>query len=333
MATNPKSDIPPQEDLQKTDNLTIIPGVSKALEQWLRESLKVYTFADLAKLSAQKIRARGKQTGEVISIEELEPILARARELAEESSASAPESTPPAKAKPEKVSAAPKTTKEWSDFANFVVCFERKNVGGKEEKRTKVEHRTGIQHMETEEQASWPGIETDEACKWMLKRLGKKVTTTPEEDSPVTEALSTEVSAVSSPVNIEITAIQVLQPPSTNQPQELFTQNHAVSGYIKAEEPFSLTASFQVTGLGAAKATKKSLEFSAVFHAINLLTYTPIRLGASQPGSLEENEFFYMANLAPITLPPGTYQLRILTTIRDVQPIWNHIEVPLLQVL
>ncbi len=331
MATNPKSE-PPQVDSPKTDDLTSIVGINETLEQWFRESLKVQTYADLAALSVQKIRSRAKQAGFVLANEELELMLAQAKKLAQALPTPSLESGQPEKTKSE-ASAALSKTKEWNEFATFVVCFERKNVGGKEERRTKIEHRTGIQHMETEEQASWPGIETDEACKWMLKRLGQKATSDNEEDSPITEVSTTEVSTVSAPVNIEIIEIQVLQPILTDRPRELFAQNHAVSDYVKAEEPFSLAVSFQIIGPGAAAAARKNLEFGAVFHAINLLTHTPIRLGASQPGSLQKNIFSYTANLDPITLSAGTYQLKVLTTIRDAQPIWNHIEVPLFQVI
>lgn len=345
MATNPKSDIPPQGELQKTDDLTIIPGVSKALEQWLRESLKVYTFADLTKLSAQKIRARGKQTGEVISIEELEPILARARELAEESSASAPESTPPtkpenappAKAKSEKASAAPKTTKEWSDFANFVVCFERKNVGGKEEKRTKVEHRTGIQHMETGEQASWPGVETDEACKWILQRLGEEtnsiVETVPEK--PIlksTPPLASETTTLFSATIMEITGIQVFQPPLSDQPQNLFIQNQSFNGFVKSNEPLSLAVTFQLCGENAPSITKKGLEYGVVFNSQDLFTSTTSRLGVSKPEFLKEGQLIYTACLSPLTISPGVHHLKIIATVRDASPLWASAEAPLLQV-
>lgn len=330
MPTNPKSDLLPQEEIQKPDNLTIIPGVSKALEQWLRESLKVYTFADLAKLSAQKIRARGKQTGEVLSIEELEPILAKAKELADAASA---ESALPAKAKPEKAAPSAKTIKEWNDFANFVICFEKKTAGGKEEKRTKVEHRTGIQHMETEEQASWPGIETDEACKWMLKRLGQKATTASEEDSPATEALTTETSAASASVSIEIIEIQVLQPPSSNKPQDISALDRTVGGYVNSEAPLSFRIAFRIIGPGASETAKRNLEFNVVFHAVNVSTSAVTRLGASKLDSLKENEFSYSAELAPLTLSPGMYKLKILTAIRDIRPIWAYTEIPSFQVM
>lgn len=331
MATNPKGE--PQAVNPKMDDLTTIVGINETLEQWFRESLKIQTYADLAALSVQKIRSRAKQAGFVLANEELELMLAQAKKRAEESSSSSPKSSHPTKTKSEAALALPEKTKEWNEFATFVVCFERKNVGGKEEKRTKIEHRTGIQHMETEEQASWPGIETDEACKWMLKRLGPRVTADDEEDSSVKATSTTKTAAISGPANIEITGIQVLQPPSTDRPQDLFAQNHSVSGYVKADVPFSLTISFQIFGPGAAAAARKNLEFGAVFHAINLLTHTPIRLGASQPGSLQKNIFSYTANLDPITLSAGTYQLKVLTTIQDAQTIWNHIEVPLFQVI
>lgn len=345
MATNPKNDLPPQqEEIQKLDNLTIIPGVNEALEQWLRESLKVYTFADLAKLSAQKIRARGKQTGEVLSIEELEPILAQARELAETSSTLSVETASPGKAKPEKVSVAPKTAKEWNDFANFVVCFESKVIGGKEQKRTKIEHRTGIQHMETGDQASWPGVETDEACRWMLKRLGdetggvveniaESVVATSVEEAPaeVTPPPVLEAPPTFPGAALEITGIQVIQPISSDQPYDLFTQHQSFNGFVKSDEPLSFAIAFQLRGEDAVSTTQRNAEYTATIHSQDLFTSAISQLGVSEPGKLINGQLTYTARLSPLRVSSGAYHLKIVVTIRDTTPLWASAEAPLLQ--
>ncbi|MFN0108767.1 MAG: hypothetical protein ACKVZH_07930 [Blastocatellia bacterium] len=340
MATNPKSDLP-QEEIQKLDNLTIIPGVNEALGQWLRESLKVYTFADLAKLSAQKIRARGKQTGEVLSIEELEPVLARAKELADAASA---ESPLPTRAKPEKAAASTKTAKEWNDFANFVICFERKTAGGKEEKRTKIEHRTGIEHMETSERESWPGIETDDACRWMLTRLGDKTSGVAKnivesvvapaiEETPDDATLPPAIKAsyVSPGATLEITGIQVIQPISSDQPHSLFTQNQSFNGFVKSDEPLSFAIIFQLKGEGAVSIAQKRAEYTAVIHSQDLFTSVTSQLGVSEPGRMTIGQLTYIARFSPLRVSPGAYHLKVTVTVRDTPPLWASAEAPLLQ--
>ncbi|MEW6495745.1 MAG: hypothetical protein AB1589_24980 [Cyanobacteriota bacterium] len=67
---------------KKYDDLTKIRGIEAAKQQWLRESLKVYTFRDLARLSVDKIESRIKAEWHSISRKEIKGWIAQARELA-----------------------------------------------------------------------------------------------------------------------------------------------------------------------------------------------------------------------------------------------------------
>lgn len=327
MATNTKSEPP------RTDDLTTIVGINETLEQWFRETLKVQTYADLAALSVQKIRSRAKQAGFVLANEELELMLAQAKKLAEASPSSSPENSQPAMTKSEAALALPQKTKEWNEFATFVVCFERKIAGGKEEKRTKIEHRTGIEHHETGEKNSWPGIETDEACRWMLQRLGNELGAitekTPDIETP--EAGLPPTAKLSAAASLEITQIQLFHPPSNDHPQELLTQNRTFNGFIKSETLSSLMVTFKLTG-DAIGLAKRKAGYSVAFAAHNLFTSAVIQLGTSEPDFLREGQLTYTAWLAPFAIPSGAYSLKIVATIRDAQPIWAFIEIPLFQV-
>lgn len=67
---------------KKYDDLTRIRGIEAAKQQWLRESFKVYTFRDLARLSVDKIESRLKAEWHSISRKEIQEWIAQARELA-----------------------------------------------------------------------------------------------------------------------------------------------------------------------------------------------------------------------------------------------------------
>lgn len=424
MPTNAKKTQPSKKRSKKPDDLSAIKGIGDSLKQWLRETFKVHSFAEIAALSAQEVETRAKRDGRFLPLSKIEQVLAQARGLVSKSL------IPVTETRRRKAS---KKVNDWEEVAQFVVYFERKVVGGKEEKRTKIERRTAIHHMETGEQESWSGIDAEQACRWMLHRLSEKEGIDPEEiastskpktkSKPATRApradndwrsflpgdapepapavappsrtpetvpapspsavptlqpvvpvttdvqvfqplsteqlqeilaqnrdqadqvevtkidvpqfavpASTETSAAQA-VALEVTEIQVVQPSTTDQPQELFAQNRAFSGYVKGGEPLSFAVKFRLTGNGAVAAAKRNSPFSVVFNAENLLTSTVTRLGVSRPDSLKDGQLTYTASLSPLVVSPGIYHLRIVTTVRDPQPLWNTTEVPVLQVV
>src|SRR5262245_21096469 len=320
MPKDSKREQPLRKGNKKVD-FKIIKGIGDALDEWFRASFNVHTYAELAKLSAQKIRLRARRDSIVLKHPEIEQILAQARALAGASKTPARENGKPAASKVEGTPAAPEEGNEWKEFASFVVYFERKVIAGKEEKRTKIERRTAIHHMETAEHESWPGIETDQACQWMLKRLGEKEEIAPEEEAPEAVAPSPVELPLPPTVALEITGIQVIQPPSNDQPQDIFMQNHAFNGYVKEGEPLSFAATFHRKGLGAAESTKSQKEFSVVFNAENLFTSAVTRIGVSGPDFLKEGQLSYTALLSPLTLSRGLYRLQIVAAVRYGKPL------------
>jgi hypothetical protein len=232
-------------------------------------------------------------------------------------------------AKPEDIPGVLEEVNDWKEFATFIVRFERRAADDKEEKRTTIEHH------ETGEQAKppWPGIETTEVCEWMLQRLGEKAEISSDEVEPKIEPPTPSGIPALESVDLEITGIQVFQPPSSDQPQELLGLDRAFNGYVKGGEPLSFVVSFQLTGVGASEATKRKLEFGSVFHAVELYTSAVTRLGASTPAQLRPNQSSYQALLSPLTLSPGVYKLKIVTTVRDVRPFWAYNEIAYFQVM
>ncbi len=314
---------------EQLDDFTVIEGMGEALDQWLRENFKVRTYADLAALSAQKIRSRAKQTGLVLSLAEIEAILAQARERAGTAPPPVAEGEPesPAPAPP----AAPPEEEEnaWEEFAIFVVSFERKGDGDKEEKRTIVERRTGIHHMETGEQGRWPGVDAGQACQWMLERLGEKAE---EELEERREAAASPAPAAAEPVALEILGIQLRQPPSSEHPSDLFAEDRPFSGVARGGEPLSLTVTFKIVGARAFEVAKAQREFSVLVDAEDLSTSAVSRISTSTPRTLKEGQLSYTVLLSPSTFSAGVYLLRVSVIVRDPQPFWSYVEVPRLQV-
>ena len=60
------------------DDLTMIKGIGPARQRWLKESLDVRTFGDLAALSADEIESRLKADRQIASRETIEAWIAQA---------------------------------------------------------------------------------------------------------------------------------------------------------------------------------------------------------------------------------------------------------------
>jgi hypothetical protein len=571
MPTDAKKDQPVKKGSRKADDLTAIKGIGDSLKQWLRDSFKVHTFADIAALSAEEVEARAKQDGRFLPFSRIQQIIAQARELSDDSLLPGLEIGKRASAKKEN---------DWKEIATFIIYFERKVVRGREKKRTKAERRTAIHHYETGKLESWVGVDPGQACHWMkhqlsqqgellLEELAKpapsvarrsatraaKTTTktatktatkasprrapqrkakTPPRSTPppaegdwqallpggqtapaqgsvevagepineeqrtrtltiervlalvvneviyealrnhnisvdqartetitveirtrtqtieqaiarainevlrtrsfasepaLVEAVTTEVRtrkfaleqvineamaevlrkhqastgevtalgvrptpppvatqatapqaaqpvspeqlqeilelsqsvssqsrgsqvvaaapaavapiAAPAPVEtssqegvaLEVTEVQVVQPSATEQPQDLFVDNRAYTGYVKGGEPLAFTVKFRLTGAGAAEIVKRNSPFNVVFNAEEFFTSQITRLGESNPDYLRDGQFTYTTWLPPLSIAPGVYNLRVVTSVRDVQPVWSATDIPVLQVL
>ena len=134
-------------------------------------------------------------------------------------------------------------------------------------------------------------------------------------------------------IALRIAAIRVIQPPESGQRQDLYVQGRALSGFVKGGEPLVFAVTFQLTGLGASEIANKHDKFSVFFNAEDLSTFVVSALGVSIADVLRDGQSTYTAWLSPLTLSPGLYRLKIVTTVRDVRPVSACADVPLLQVV
>ena len=217
---------------------------------------------------------------------------------------------------------------DWQEYASFMVYFERKEENGVEEKRTTV-RRTGIHHIETGDQSTWPGIAVDRACQWLDTRLSEAVKPPPREKA--TKGQEASIPSVL-PV-LAIDEIRVLQRPGINAPQTLRTQEGSFAGYVYGNEPLAFEVSFEVTGPGAAGVIKTCKEYDVSFYARDLDTAVITHLGTTASGQIEEGKYKYRSQLRSAMLPVGLYGLRIIVTFKDAVPLAAYSEVPFLQVM
>jgi hypothetical protein len=137
------------------DDLTAIEGIGATRSQWLRTSLGVQSYADLAALSADDVVTALRAAGQVASPSVVANWIVRARELAEAAEHA-----------------------DWVPLASFVVEFQGRLATP--------ELRTVVHHVEADENEAWPEIETERVSEWMLERAPEPAAPapTPHAESP-----------------------------------------------------------------------------------------------------------------------------------------------------
>ena len=132
------------------NDLTVIKGIGTARQEWLRNRLGIRTYQNLIDLPQAEIISKLKSDGQIVSRAEVEMWVAQARSLA--------------------VAEAPVNPGEWEPFASFVVEFQVR-----QEKNSSKEYCTVAQHMESDVEQKWLGIELELLCRWMRERVEKRV--------------------------------------------------------------------------------------------------------------------------------------------------------------
>jgi hypothetical protein len=82
--------------------------------------------------------------------------------------------------------------------------------------------------MEGDKSKAWPGIEGERLCQWMVDQLSEKVQREPEEELPLEPW-----PAAASPVTVEITQVQALQPTQTETPSTIGEAGRAFQGFVR----------------------------------------------------------------------------------------------------
>jgi hypothetical protein len=142
------------------DDLTVIKGIGPVWQKRLQESLGIYTFQDMAALSSDEI-VSGLKPAPTKS--DCEAWIRQAKELAATAESS----------EFENVESGNQTNplaelSNWKPVASFVVEFLNRTMEIDTEQR-----QTKVQHIETDTNASWPGIENVALCRWMLEQMGE----------------------------------------------------------------------------------------------------------------------------------------------------------------
>jgi hypothetical protein len=325
---------------RRHDDLSAIKGIGEATQRSLNEALGVRTYEDLATCSINVIEAELKSSGRNTSRNQIEEWLAQARELAGAPIRSMRREERPGRER-EAVEPQPALGEaHWKPIATFVVEFQsRTDASGIEERRT------ACQQHETAREQTWPGIDCERTCEWMLAQIEahpKPVLDqlpTPEMPTPAESPFAAPErpsagarSASSPPVTVEVTGVRAFQPLESETPRAVATAGGNFSGVVTPDEPVSFEVAFQIGGPTATEIADSYSGFTAEVFAVNRRNATRERIFAPGPGSIAVNESSYTMVLPELTLPSGMYRLECIATLVGVHPAKGYLEVPFLRV-
>jgi hypothetical protein len=306
----------------------LLKGIGPARQRWLRETLNVRTYRDLADLSIDELESRLKDVGQIPSRSDIARWIAQAQELAAAAELAPESELGPVKPEDSGEGARPAGMEaEWMPFASFVVEFQSRNVEGRV-----AEHRTTAHHMETHADADWPGLESVKLSQWMLEQIRDKVLSTEEElFEPIPPAVAPPPARPS--LVIEIAQVRVFQPPDAKEPTGIGEAGQPFSGFIKSDQPFALEASIKIYKPIGVDASTIGVTYRAQFYGRNLSTGKTLSLGNTEPGTIVEDKLDYIVVLTNAILPQGMYRLQALVTLQGVLAVPGLLEVPFIQVV
>jgi hypothetical protein len=312
------------------DALTAIKGIGEVKQRWLQDA-GIQSLQDLAARSVDELERALAATGRHVPRGELESWIEQAQALTKISpSPVAVEAV--VERETQAVSASeqaiqPSPNNGWKAVARFMVEFQTLAAPGGEgfePYRTAANHvmRDGDQILKRQ---IWPGLQSEQLCQWMLEQLGEK--------SPAATPTDTDASVVNAPVQVEITALQIIQPPDRGSPLELSRPNQPAQALIHRGMPLALVALFVLAGKGAANAPYQDTHYRAQFYLRDQITGTHLHLGDAAPAPLVAGRSMYQARIEVASLQAGLYRLWVVVLLSSKPPAVASLEVPLLHVI
>lgn len=302
----------------RNTHLTVINGIGKSREKWLREVLHIQTLRDLSQMSADDLEAQVKAEGLTASRAQVENWIAQAKALVIDKPAD--------------------HTHNWMPYASFVVEYEVLTLPSGDQ-----QHRTIIHHMETDRGASWPGTVTGEIADWIKAEAGidrplslSQVLKQQADLAPVvpSEDQTMQTLPAQQPVNdqqddgVKIVQVKAFQPAASMLFAGHGRHGQPFLGSLKSGEPFALEAELALDSDLAAGKPRCVTQF----YAYDTTSGTKLHLGNSEPQTLAEARVSPKALLPQASLARGLYRLRIYTTIESSPPRSSYVEVPFVQV-
>ena len=346
-----------------------IPYLGPARKRYLDEWFLVDTVQGLAGLSADDVEAKFKAKGKTVARDKIEKWIAKAQELAGQSSPRVTKSTDTktggkVKSPAEKGGSSQPSLESADAKAGKKVKSPAEKGGSSRRSLESADAKAGKKANSPATETEWKSFasfvvvfqvrqpkdqteeqrikvhhkESDKHEKWsgiegeQPWRWMLDQLGEKVQQVPQSERLTGVQPAAASPVTVEIAQVQAFQRPQAETPIAIGKAGRQFQGFVRSGEPFALEVSFELAGPGAADIVKRQATYSAQFHVRNLTTRAKTPLGDTKAISLV-GETPYTAILPQASLQPGLYRLQALVTLQSTPPIVGYLKVPMLQVV
>ena len=228
---------------------------------------------------------------------------------------------------------------DWSEVANFVVTFERRES----EAAGTVEQRISAHKMQDGGiTAIWSGVGQQPMCEWIANHVGDWASM--DADKHETDAVSQEVilapslastpsdgdaAAISSDVTVTISDLRTLA--ASADAQTLGAGKLDRTSFASGEA-FNVETRIEISGLRGRDLHRNS-PCCVKFFSRNIATRLGLQLGQVSVDDLAEGQTSYRAVLPRVSLPAGSYRLETVALLKGTQTKMAYRQGPLLQVL
>jgi hypothetical protein len=334
---------------QEFDDLTEIGEIGEIRQAFIRESLNVRTYQDLANLSVEEIASAFKAEGKPIARKIIQQWINEAAGKAEEAEKPSYRDTDSTKREIEAKVEYANEEGEW-EWLNkiFVVEFRVFKVQGQIKKR-----EISVYQIKASKNGNWldNGKERSEVVgenlyPWMVQQLGEQEWRVPEseptveerpakmpkEKEPTAKEKSIKKPAVElTPINVTISQIDAFQSTDKQKPIGVGKADQLFEGFVEGDKPFDLEVAFDINELNGNDVTVGKTSYIANFYVHG--KEKSISLGDTNVSNLEPGRVSYRARLSELTLKPGAYRIGVVVNVRTTPPSVGYLEVRLLHVI
>jgi len=316
---------------QREDDLTQLKGIGEKRQTWLRETMHIYNFEDLAATLADALQKQLLEAGQPVSMNTIHLWIEQARRLAPQRQLHKPDQ---GNSMPEKESSIrlQKIEQDWQPLASFVIEYQECLIAGEKQ------YRTSAHHVEADNSETWPGVVQEQLHEWMVKQagleshiVGTKNKKAYREDEIITVKKDHVDIKEDIPLKLKIKQLLVYQAPKFDQPAAVGEPERPFFGNVQAESQCIFAVLYETSD--STGDAFRSHDILAQLYARNMTTHTLIGVPANpESKNVSVDKTKYKIEFAQTSLPAGTYRFEI--TLRENKPFSpiNYMKFPVLNI-
>lgn len=290
------------------DDLTKITGIGESRQEWLKGAFDIRTFRDLANLTVAQIEEKMKTDGLIVSGKAIKAWIDQAGELADRFGETLQSVEKLETELPAGVSNAMPREDGWKPIASFVVEYQTRETGERQKERRIVAH-----HMEEDRTKTWPGIDDEKFCKWIIEQISQEISRNQEKQKFLPTQHPKEKQDIKSTA-VKITRLLIHQPANSASTIQSIDPDTHVQASVLGGQPFSFEVYFELVGPKAKEVANTRIGWKAETRILDLASDASPQLCESDPNSFEKEHLKYAHSLPKINLKQGAYRVWLLIT-------------------